>query len=287
MAEVDLEPSSGVPPEYCEFLPKAEFRRALPWLVQNRDAGAHPPPPPPASPPPPPPLPPLRACRLLGEGSRGSRLWVWTRPAAAGKRGAPISRSALAPPPSRGVTPLAPRHCPPPPRGPWAPQGGPAARVLGAEQCEGPSAEWLEANCDKYKALVVEALGEGLEGLQLDQGGEKKKEERKKSGKPKKEKKREVVLERQTRNRRKCITTVRGLEMWDVDLKEAAKLLGKKFACGASASKNAAGFEEIDVQGDFQEEIALFLLDKYGAKHSLGEKDFVNVEKGKRTPTLP
>ena len=47
MAEVDLEPSSGVPPEYCEFLPKAEFRRALPWLVQNRDAGAHPPPPPP------------------------------------------------------------------------------------------------------------------------------------------------------------------------------------------------------------------------------------------------
>ena len=288
MAEVDLEPSSGVPPEYCEFLPKAEFRRALPWLVQNRDAGAHPPPPPPrfpSSPSPPPPapclpppgrgapwVPPLGLDPASSRGEAGgANLPQCPRPAPVSWRDASRSTSLPAPPP----------------RGPWAPQGGPAARVLGAEQCEGPSAEWLEANCDKYKALVVEALGEGLEGLQLDQGGEKKKEERKKSGKPKKEKKREVVLERQTRNRRKCITTVRGLEMWDVDLKEAAKLLGKKFACGASASKNAAGFEEIDVQGDFQEEIALFLLDKYGAKHSLGEKDFVNVEKGKRTPTLP
>lgn len=134
----------------------------------------------------------------------------------------------------------------------------------------------------------MEALGEGLEGLELSAGDDKKKKvEKKKSGKPKKEKKQEVVLERQTRNRRKCITTVRGLEMWDVDLKEAAKLLGKKFACGASVSKNPAGFEEIDVQGDFQEEIALFVLEKYRAKNGLEEKNFVNVEKGKRTPTLP
>ena len=38
--EVEMEPSSGVPPEYCEFLPKSEFKRALPWLVKNRDTGA-------------------------------------------------------------------------------------------------------------------------------------------------------------------------------------------------------------------------------------------------------
>ena len=44
---------------------------------------------------------------------------------------------------------------------------------------------------------------------------------------------------------------------------------------------------EIDVQGDFQEEIALFVLEKYRAKNGLEEKNFVNVEKGKRTPTLP
>ena len=50
--EVEMEPSSGVPPEYCEFLPKGEFKRALPWLVKNRDTGAActPPTPPPSLP---------------------------------------------------------------------------------------------------------------------------------------------------------------------------------------------------------------------------------------------
>ena len=36
--DVELHPVAGIPPEYCEFLPKAEFEKCVPWLLQNRDA---------------------------------------------------------------------------------------------------------------------------------------------------------------------------------------------------------------------------------------------------------
>jgi hypothetical protein len=57
-----------------------------------------------------------------------------------------------------------------------------------------------------------------------------------------------VVLESHTRNKKKCVTTVTGLEGFGVKLSEAAKLFGKKFACGASVVKNATGTEQIDMQ---------------------------------------
>ena len=43
----------------------------------------------------------------------------------------------------------------------------------------------------------------------------------------------------------------------------AAKAFGKKFACGASVTKAATGKEEIDVQGDFSEEIAAMIVEKF------------------------
>jgi translation initiation factor 1 (eIF-1/SUI1) len=58
----------------------------------------------------------------------------------------------------------------------------------------------------------------------------------------------QVVLESHTRNKKKCVTTVTGLEGFGVKLSEAAKLFGKKFACGASVVKNATGTEQIDMQ---------------------------------------
>lgn len=58
----------------------------------------------------------------------------------------------------------------------------------------------------------------------------------------------QVVLERNTRNKKKCITTISGLDMFGVKLGEASKLFGKKFASGASVVKNAEGKEHIDVQ---------------------------------------
>lgn len=58
----------------------------------------------------------------------------------------------------------------------------------------------------------------------------------------------QVVLERNTRNKKKCITTIAGLDAFGVKLAEASKLFGKKFASGASVVKNAEGKEHIDVQ---------------------------------------
>ena len=58
----------------------------------------------------------------------------------------------------------------------------------------------------------------------------------------------QVVLERNTRNKKKCITTISGLESFGVKLQEAAKLFGKKFASGASITKNAESKEQIDCQ---------------------------------------
>ena len=37
--EVEYEPSSGMPPEFCEYLPKEDFLKALPWLSENRSLG--------------------------------------------------------------------------------------------------------------------------------------------------------------------------------------------------------------------------------------------------------
>ena len=40
------------------------------------------------------------------------------------------------------------------------------------------------------------------------------------------------------------ITNVVGLEKFDVDLKDASKMFGKKFACGCSVTKGATGKDE-------------------------------------------
>ncbi len=56
------------------------------------------------------------------------------------------------------------------------------------------------------------------------------------------------MLERNTRNKKKCITTISGLDLFGVKLSEASKMFGKKFASGASITKNAEGKEQIDCQ---------------------------------------
>lgn len=58
----------------------------------------------------------------------------------------------------------------------------------------------------------------------------------------------QIVIERAVRNKRKCVTTIRGLDLYGYKLADAAKKFGKKFACGASVVKDATGKEEIDIQ---------------------------------------
>lgn len=73
-------------------------------------------------------------------------------------------------------------------------------------------------------------------------------EKKQSGGKAKKKAAQEVLITRAVRNKKKCVTTVAGLEHFGVKLSEAAKVFGKKFASGASVTKTATGGEEIDIQ---------------------------------------
>ncbi|KAG2586301.1 hypothetical protein PVAP13_5NG046208 [Panicum virgatum] len=75
--------------------------------------------------------------------------------------------------------------------------------------------------------------------------------------------KQEVVIEKIVRNKRKCFTVVKGLELFGVKLSDASKKLGKKFATGASVVKGPTEKEQIDVQGDISYDIVEFITDTW------------------------
>ena len=54
-----------------------------------------------------------------------------------------------------------------------------------------------------------------------------------------------------------------GLEAFGIKLAEASKLFGKKFAAGASITKNAMDKDQIEVQGDFLEKAAELIAKTY------------------------
>ncbi|KAK8970448.1 hypothetical protein KSP40_PGU022060 [Platanthera guangdongensis] len=82
-------------------------------------------------------------------------------------------------------------------------------------------------------------------------------------GKIKKKEKQEVIIEKVVRNKRKCVTIVKGLELFGVKLSEASKKLGKKFATGASVVKGPTDKEQIDVQGDIFYDIVEFITETW------------------------
>ena len=86
-----------------------------------------------------------------------------------------------------------------------------------------------------------------------------------------------------SRNKRKTITNVAGFEHFsskfpDGGLKEVAKTLGKKFACGCSVTKGATNQDEIDLQGDYGEQIKEILVQKWKMEEEL----VVVVDKSKK-----
>ncbi|KAI8620580.1 translation initiation factor SUI1 [Chytriomyces sp. MP71] len=127
-----------------------------------------------------------------------------------------------------------------------------------------PPAEPASADVAAVSAKVGEiALGDGA-APGAPAPGDKKAEES--SGKLdalqkqelKKEKAKQaarVTIKRIERTKRKCVIVVAGLEVFEVDLKKASKLFATKFACGSSVTKNPAGYDEIVVQGDCQDDI--------------------------------
>lgn len=103
-------------------------------------------------------------------------------------------------------------------------------------------------------------------------------------GKVKKKSAPHVLLESHTRNRKKMITTVAGLESFGVKLSEAAKLFGKKFACGASVTKTASGGEQVDMQGEFVGKLAELVVKTYGASNGITKKDIYVVQDKRKVP---
>lgn len=172
---------------------------------------------------------------------------------------------------------------------------------LPPEYCEfGPDFEkckpWLIKNAPElYPDLVKEEAAkaaEQLEGLEVSGdkkhiGGstsELKQEEEVKTlpgGKVKRKEKPEVVVEKVIRNKRKCVTIVKGLDVFGIKLSEASKKFGKKFASGASVVKGPTEKEQIDVQGDFMYDIVDFITETW---KNVPESSIFVLEDGKKVP---
>ncbi|KAI3447138.1 hypothetical protein Pfo_003803 [Paulownia fortunei] len=171
---------------------------------------------------------------------------------------------------------------------------------LPAEYCEfGPDFEkckpWLIHNApDLYPDLLKEAgakdadkVSDQLQSTSIssDAGSSKPKEEVKRlpGGKIKKKEKQEVIIEKMTRNKRKCITTVKGLDLFGVKLNDASKKLGKKFATGASVVKGPTEKEQIDVQGDIAYDIVEFITETWP---DVPETAIFFIEDGRKVPAV-
>lgn len=169
---------------------------------------------------------------------------------------------------------------------------------LPAEYCEfGPEFEkckpWLIQNApDIYPDLLKESsakeadkVSDQLQSTSISAGGSSKSQpeevKRLPGGKVKKKDRKEVVIEKVVRNKRKCITTVKGLELFGVKLSDASKKLGKKFATGASVVKGPTEKEQIDVQGDIAYDIVEFLTDTWP---DVPESAIFFIEDGKKVP---
>ncbi|CAH1425227.1 unnamed protein product [Lactuca virosa] len=102
-------------------------------------------------------------------------------------------------------------------------------------------------------------------------------------GKIKKKERQEVIIEKVTRNKRKSITTIKGLELFGIKLSEASKKLGKKFATGASVVKGPTEKDQIDVQGDIAYEIVDFITQTWP---DVPETAIFFIEDGKKVPAV-
>ncbi|KAN0096944.1 Translation initiation factor SUI1 [Tylopilus felleus] len=92
----------------------------------------------------------------------------------------------------------------------------------------------------------------------------------------------QVTIKRVERNKRKFVTAIHGLEVFDVELKKVAKFLAQKFATGASVTKNAQGQDEIVVQGDVADEVLELIENKTGVFNGIPADNVEIVEDKKK-----
>ena len=147
--------------------------------------------------------------------------------------------------------------------------------------CTCPHEYCENAGCNRVK-LEKEMKGIEVSGDVAAKGDEKTSEDKDAAPQPSSKKKsskvKGITITRSNRNKKKLITNVAGFENFpDVDVKDASKKLGKKFACGASVTKGATGKDEIDIQGDFSEQVAEFIVKTFGVDEGVIKL----VDKGK------
>jgi density-regulated protein DRP1 len=93
----------------------------------------------------------------------------------------------------------------------------------------------------------------------------------------------DVKIYKTRRGGKKVICTIVGLHNYGINLKDIAKVMGKKFACGAAASEDEVLGEVIVVQGDIEERFPDFVnseLAKY--KVPANRIEFISKEKKKK-----
>lgn len=138
------------------------------------------------------------------------------------------------------------------------------------EKCKPYLVEWMKR---KAEASGEEAVV-GIEELELkDKVKTKKKlaegvEKILPGGKVKKKEENHILISMTARQKRKYVTTVTGLEHFGIKLGDAAKQFKKSFSCGASVVKTPSNKEQIEIQGEFQDQ----LLEKW-------EKNFKEIPK--------
>ncbi|CAH0488641.1 unnamed protein product [Peronospora farinosa] len=137
---------------------------------------------------------------------------------------------------------------------------------------------WLAEHCPdliltKYNRTVTELLeveqqiAAGVEGITLEVTGKtvKKKKKNKIEEAAKRKENCMVTISKSSRKGRKRLTFVTGLEDFeDVNIKDACKSMGKKFACSSSLSKTDQGQQQIQLQGDCVTELLEVLPEMFG-----------------------
>ncbi|GHJ85995.1 hypothetical protein NliqN6_2397 [Naganishia liquefaciens] len=156
---------------------------------------------------------------------------------------------------------------------------------------------WLEEQDPEAFARLYsdDALKEKIGTLSIDKQekleAEAEKAEKKAEKKAETEKKKKaaakITIKRESRNKRKHITSIHGLDAFGIDMKKAAKFLAQKFATGASVSKNPQGYDEIVIQGDVTEEVVDLITDQAGPLKGAPADQIVKVEAKKAAAAAP
>ncbi|EPY52504.1 translation initiation factor [Schizosaccharomyces cryophilus OY26] len=127
----------------------------------------------------------------------------------------------------------------------------------------------LASDMDKSLKVAGEEDTEGEQPTKLT------KEERRFEREEAKRMSSKVYIKTIERTKRKRVTTVQGLDAFNIETKKAAKMLANKFATGASVTKTADKKDEIVIQGDLGYDIFDYIAEKF---KEIPEDNIVVVE---------